>query len=83
MTTYSYNCEPEDADPSPFDCFVCGRPTNAVYGLKTRVCVHCDVSELRHTEPYIPKVRTVKTQPWGKTVLTYIDHSVEHWPSPA
>lgn len=80
---YSYNCEPEDADPSEFPCFVCGGPMNAVYGLRTRMCVRCDVTELRHTEPYTPKVRTVLSQPWGEGKVTYINHSAEHWPSPA
>lgn len=73
-----------DADPGPVDCFVCGKPMTCVLGSVTYRCHACGVSELRHRDVYIPLTRTVTslTCPDGE-VIPFIDHSVEHWPSPA
>lgn len=76
--------EPDDADPRPFDCWVCGKLMFQIPRSKTRMCADCDVLELRHIDEYIPRVRIEKhltSRFWGD--ITYLDHGAGHYPSPA
>lgn len=75
--------DPADADPRPFDCWVCGQVMLQVPRSKTRECLHCDVMELRHLTEYIPRVRTEKSLVTRDWTVPYLDHSTGHYPSPA
>lgn len=70
-------------DLSEYPCFACGGVmTHFPGGL--RQCRTCDVYEMRLPEPYIPLTRTVLTVPGGEWEgLSYLDHSLGHYPSPA
>jgi hypothetical protein len=74
--------EPDDADPFPFPCFICGGDTVRIWNSCTRRCGNCDVLELRHTETYYPHTRTVKGQDWAGGWVSYLDHSAVSLPSP-
>jgi hypothetical protein len=75
--------EPADADPSPFDCWSCGKPMAAIFESRTRICQDCGVLELRHQDTYIPRVRIEKELVTGNWVVPYLDHGSGHYPSPA
>lgn len=78
------NHEPADADPRPFDCWICGGLMLQIPRSRTRRCKDCDVLELRRTQEYVPRVRTEKSLVstfWGD--ITYLDHGSGHYPSPA
>ncbi len=69
----------------PIYCFVCGKKMQACSaeeGWLAGWCLACDVMEIRQPTPYVNRTRTVTSTTWGNEIL-HIDHSVEHWPSPA
>jgi hypothetical protein len=75
--------EPADADPRPFDCWMCGGLMIQVRGSRTRACMGCDVLELRHMMEYIPRTRIEKSLVTKDWVIPYLDHGSGHYPSPA
>ncbi len=61
-------------------CFVCSRLMNG--GSGAYWCERCDVFE-EHLNLYVNLVRTVPCAPATFGGIRYIDHSTEHYPSPA
>jgi hypothetical protein len=69
------------------DCFSCGRGMTMMASGYFGYCPSCEVAEFLHPEPYICRTRAVTWQNYplrgGYERIDYIDHSAEHWPSPA
>ena len=65
-------------------CFVCGSPMAPFIG-HVMECAACEVTEAPLPADYICMTRAVTyyTDSASGTETAYIDHSAEHWPSPA
>ena len=63
-------------------CFVCGRRMHVMWQVEyTWKCTYCDVIEERDPH-WFSRVRTIagEKSAWGE--ITYLDHSMESYPSP-
>jgi hypothetical protein len=64
------------------DCWACGRPMQATMMLRAYWCPGCEVAT--ELDPFwFSRVDAITAQTWIGGLVTYVDHSRVHLPSPA